>query len=330
MSTGSTRYVEAGACLNANGTFQRCALEKTQCNGEAGETFLSSRELKNLPTTTTTSTTTSRRELYCLTAQLTEASNVGRCGSNLDKGLCTSVRDACQMKDRFEELHPHCSVVGNDQTGAHSQRALYPACHNPKESGGDRNMYKTCVWRRDDCPPDEDFWTALTAWGMGDDGPCTCDRVRVGVCVHGNEYHCGVSSDACDDSSVFWTVREMHEQRDGPGIDCRLCRPLPVGTPNPIVFLPTNNNNVGSVLANGIDGKQQQPPRVLALVSSGFLGGVVATCLVVGLVALFNARNRNATEKRQASAMGFERSDDQDTTTTPHPVATDLPVPVLA
>jgi hypothetical protein len=50
---------------------------------------------------------------------------------------------------------------------------------------------------------------------------CTCDKVKVGACVHSSVgyYGCAVSADACDYESHFHSWERVQEA----GYDCRLC-----------------------------------------------------------------------------------------------------------
>ena len=154
---------------------------------------------------------------------VTEAIPIGRCTADRDQKICTSVPDGCSIQSKFEEYHPHCTLLGNEQIDFNSDYALYPACRKDKMGS---ESFKTCVWNKE-CKEEGMFWNAILAYGIGYDGPCTCDRVKVGACFHqeSRQYFCAVSEDICEEGDTFMTYRQL-EAKNGPGICCRLCRPV--------------------------------------------------------------------------------------------------------
>ena len=294
-----TRYVEAGACVLATDqeVLVSCELEAVNC--PSGSTFLSSRQLhqqgvsrrnrknrRQLQHPVDVNTAGHEHLLSCLTASETNDVTLGRCTSTLDLDICTSHATGCQVANQFVPQDPTCTVTNDLRYTTMPSPSIYPSCIPDAL----RSSEYVCVWDLNQCSSldpnggstDNDF--GFPASGLGA-GRCNCHHVQTGACFHAEtqSYHCAVSEQACDNQTTFVQWNQLTLSQFGPGLDCRLCREQQEQVPNapPSSWPPIQDE--GTVKDQQDNDDSTDEPLVAGI---GFVVGVAATCLVLGLIWL--------------------------------------------
>jgi len=127
-----------------------------------------------------------------------------------------------------------------------------------------------CSWSPDDCGDNK--------WIFPSQG-CSCDQVEVGACEKDGHIFCAVSSDSCDDTSI-WLSRDR--VKSTTAYQCFLCREKT----KPIE--PDTNEDL-----NNEDGANVSPDRASRGTSAlvgGLTGGLVGAAMVVILFLFIRKR----------------------------------------
>lgn len=210
--------VQAGACVDAENKFVRCAVDPLHCSswGE-GYFFKSSRELHDEGASLASG---------CLGGFKTERVQMGRCMSQFDEKVCAGTPDACLVPDEYAEFYGGCRLPFLELP--HKKvLSLYPACVRTDRNNQQKVL--ECIWGPNDCTL-RDGDTASPVYQVpveAKEAQCTCDKVKTGACKHNARYYCAVSEEACDDDSVWYDAFQLSLGRGGPGIECSLCKALP-------------------------------------------------------------------------------------------------------
>jgi len=226
--------VNAGQCfkneIHSGDRGEECALESIACIGmfssgtgttttegssaaSMARTYESSQQLENYDA----GYENDRVFSECLRPENAEAVPIGRCfDSSQDLEVCTSVKEACTVPDKFQPNAEGCMVANEnrmDSSGLLRHWSLYGRCDD------------TCVWSQDDCLAGEAWYPATHSYYNTASKECTCDVVQVGACKNPkNKYSCGISSFSCDEFSTYISARDLKGMAGAP--DCRLCMPV--------------------------------------------------------------------------------------------------------
>jgi len=282
----SLEEVESG---ETNLVFQRCALERTDCQESRGEMFLDGRNMRE------------RGHVPCPAEEITGGSCKATIASTNSTELtttveiCTNSAASCRTPEEFVPMDSctiHQNLDAEDAT-ATTTPAVFGSCtFIVDEEAEESPSGSRCVWHKDDCNSDFEVYNPVQpSAGIR----CQCEDVQTGGCLHAggggtdDYYTCAVSSLGCTDPSTYIPSYKLRQV----GIDCRLChshRPIIRVFPSP---RPSAQPSVASVEPSGQPSLSQSPsgapvvPIVLResryMVYSG-IGGifvVVTLCIIL-------------------------------------------------
>jgi len=212
--------VESGACYAYPGTinFRRCALESTECDAAVGEAFLSSQQVYDMG------------HVPCRADDFTG----GECTSGLDSVSCVNRAESCKFPPKF--IAKNSCTLHSDRGTAEGE-TWFGRCRRSTA----KDVIRWCVWGEEECKTGEgEVWYPAELDKDWLDG-CNCENVKTGACRHDGEgaggqgYYCAVSKLGCEDPSSYVSSGDLEAQL---GLDCRLCQPRRMPTPNPPVNQP--------------------------------------------------------------------------------------------
>jgi len=291
MST--IKYVNSGACISVEDAFVKCALTKSDCNIEAGETFASNRDLQKLDAIGTN----------CLTNGSLLGLPIGRCRGEEENNICTGDASNCVDPVNFVASDPYCTLQSDSSQQSPFPEATFGACSLP-DSMGDG----FCAWSNANCPVGYEFQSAGPVSDLREaDGldRCSCEHVKTGACMDNDSGipYCAVNEDACDetDNITFLTAAELV---DLGSVDCRLCEPFDtIDTPDDQEIdpaTPASDTEEGKFWREGDD--------KLSKAAIGGIAAVSAFALVLCILAI-SCRRRSCGKKKEAAAAGQLEND---------------------
>ena len=271
--------VSAGACYTKDGSFDKCALQPSDC--PSVEFFRSSYWLSQNSKVSVSTQCSNQQSIRNL-------NSLGRCNGQADRYICTSDKTACRFAAVFEPNTNDCNLVHDFYTDNEFSNAHYGFC---EDKTGEQDHF--CTWSFQGCGGSGSNyeWHGADTFFADSKPFCHCDDVRIGACVDNSnksELFCAVSSDVCDTVSgfSFLSVLKLESQLSTV---CNLCDTLTEADLNTPVGGPTKSEK-----NNTWDGGK------IAGITIGVTFGVLSIFIISVIVIRRKRRSKPSTSKTAA------------------------------
>lgn len=146
---------------------------------------------------------------------------IGRCNSSIDKFLCATSENGCEVVSKYQRNVGTCNVIQDTLVQSTDPTTRYPLCS--RKTGG--TTEGRCVLTEDDCEDGSYQTPEALPWAES----CFCHHVITGMCYlpsgenDADKSFCATGAYDCPDAYNFMSAPQLLNMDDPPR-SCRLCR----------------------------------------------------------------------------------------------------------